>query len=137
MSRTLVHPTQSRIAADSEMCLVIQLVQIGAASILPTVAAPCLWLIERIASETSGRLFVRPVAKFPLRDYVCMNLAGYYIANDEHVPPICKPPNFSATPSDFLCLTAEGDFMDQKLLLTAAYTMNGGVYGCIDRLIYF
>ena len=56
MSRTLGYPAQSRIAADSEMRLIIQLVQIGAVSILLTAVTPCLWLIGTITLETSDQL---------------------------------------------------------------------------------
>ena len=56
MSRTLGYPAQSRISADSEMRLIIQLVQIGAVSILLTVVTPCLWLIGTITLETSDQL---------------------------------------------------------------------------------
>ena len=66
MSRTLGYPAQSRIAADSEMRLIIQLVQIGAASILLTVVTPCLWLIGTITLETSDQLPSWSVTKFLL-----------------------------------------------------------------------
>ncbi len=80
MSRTLGYPAQSRIAADSEMRLIIQLVQIGAASILLTVVTPCLWLIGTITLETSDQLPSWSVTKFLLKNYVGTNLTGYYIA---------------------------------------------------------
>ena len=80
MSRTLGYPAQSRIAPDSEMRLIIQLVQIGAVSILLTVVTPCLWLIGTITLETSDQLPFLVCHQISTENYVGTNLTGYYIA---------------------------------------------------------